>query len=105
MNENTTERVIMKDLDSHEAFALGQTLITAKAKEVLHPQEALASLYRHAHGASPVSTQTIASGKIVRIATDAVKGITTVSLAYEIDLADAGVIENWVCGYGCRTCG
>jgi hypothetical protein len=104
MNEITTERMIMKDLDSH-AFVLGQTLITAKAREVLHPQEALASLYLHARGASAVSTQTSSSGKTVKIATDAGKGTTTLSLFGEIDLSEAGALENWVCGYGCRTCG
>jgi len=95
----------MKDLNSNDAFALGQTLITAKAKEVLHPQEALASLYFHARGASAVSTQTSASGKTIKIATDAGQGTTTLSLLGETDLAEAGTLENWVCGYGCRTCG
>ena len=68
----------MKDLKSDEAFALGQTLITAKAKEVLHPQEAFASLYVHARGSSTVSTRASASGKTIRIVTDASQGITTV---------------------------
>lgn len=94
----------MKDIDS-QAFALGQTLITAKAREVLHPQEALASLYLHAHGTSLVSTQTSVSGKMIRIATDAGQGITRLSLLGEADIAEAGPLENWLCGYGCRTCG
>ena len=94
----------MKDLDS-QAFALGHTLITAKAREILHPQEALASLYLHARGATTVSIQTSASGKTIKIATDAGQGITTLSLFGETDVAEAGALENWVCGYGCRTCG
>jgi hypothetical protein len=104
MNEKTTERMIMNDLDSH-AFVLGQTLITAKAREVLHPQEALASLYLHARGTTRVSTQTSASGKTIKIATDAGKGTTTLSLFGEIDISEVGTLENWVCAYGCRTCG
>jgi hypothetical protein len=105
MNEYTTERVTMKNLDSNEAFALGQTLITAKAMEVLHPQEALSSLYLHSRGTSSVSTQNTACGKAIKIATDGGRGITTLSLLGETDLAETGALENWVCGYGCRTCG
>ena len=96
---------VMNTSNSRDPFPLGQTLITAKAKAVLHPQEVLSALYCHARGESLASRHPTRCGLAFHIVTDQANRMTTVSLSGETDFSDAGLIESWVCGYGCRTCG
>jgi hypothetical protein len=79
--------------------------ITAKARGVLHPQEVLAAIYRHTQSASLVSTVAAASGIEMRIVTEPTTTTTLVSLADETNASDAGLVEAWLCNYGCRSCG
>ncbi len=106
------------------SFALGQTLITVKARGLLHPQDVLAALYRHGHGnwedcpkeiiapetalqeKLPVlSAHFNSRGQAFRIITNAARSLTTVFLAEETDLSEAGDINAWICGLGCPHCG
>jgi hypothetical protein len=82
---------------------LGLTLITQRAKGVLHPQEVLAALYRHSFEVSAFSTLAAASGVQVQITT--AESATIVSIVGETDFSSAGGVDSWVCGHGCRTCG
>ena len=104
---------------------LGQTLITVKAKESLHPQEVLSALWQHAHEpggkcVNPedaenatglredrrlVSNHVGSGGQAFRIATECERNLTTVFLRGETDLSHAGLLEDWVCNLGCPNCG
>jgi hypothetical protein len=115
----------MSSSQSAPSISLGQTFITAKAKHALHPQEVLASLYRHASGdwgrcsmeesaqnqialakRMPISSiYTISSGATFRVSTDGDRSATIVSLCHETDLSEAGLVDAWVFRSGCPTCG
>ena len=104
------------------SFALGQTLITAKARGLLHPHEVLAALYRHGHrnwekeiiapnetaiGANlPVLSAHFSSrGEAFRIITNAERDLTIVFLVEEADFSEAGSVDAWICGLACPHCG
>ena len=90
---------------------LGQTLVTSRAKQTLHPQEVLSALWRHAHepwgdeDRRLVSNYVSSRGQAFQIATQREQNHTTVYLYEETDLSHAGLVEDWVCNLGCPNCG
>jgi hypothetical protein len=115
---------IMNNTTAEVPIPLGQTLITARARETLHPQEVLSALWQHAHeqwgdcfdaddARKPglredlrlVSNHVSSHGKAFQIATESERDLTTVLLRDETDLSHAGLVEDWVCNLGCPNCG
>jgi len=113
----------MNSTTTDSAIQLGQTLITSRAKQALHPQEVLSALWRHAHepwGAKSqdakvetrpigdcrlISNHVSSRGQAFQIATEREKNRTTVYLPDETELSQAGLVEDWVCNLGCPNCG
>ena len=113
----------MNSTTSEAPIRLGQTLITARARETLHPQEVLSALWQHAHqpwsenktgdaagqaclgqDCRLVSNHSNSCGQAFRIATEG-ENLTTVFLHDETDLTHVGLVEDWVCNLGCPNCG
>jgi hypothetical protein len=108
-----------------EPLELGRAFITSRATQALYPHEVLAALWNHARvrwdksfdptdagSASPakedrrlVSNHRGLRGASFRIATETLGPVTTVFLSDELDLSDAGLVEDWVCNLGCPNCG
>src|SRR5262245_34609055 len=100
----------MKDImNSKIPIPLGQTLITLKAKQALHPQQVLSALWQHAHEpggdcCNPgdaknaarleedrrlVSNHLGSHSQAFQIATELQRNLTIVFLCDETDLSDA----------------
>jgi hypothetical protein len=105
-------------------IALGQILITVRARETLNAQEVLAALWRHAHepwgkcfdpenGSREIpfledrrllSNHSSSRGEGFRIATEGERG-TIVFLSTETDLSNVGLVDAWVLNLACPSCG
>jgi hypothetical protein len=113
----------MKSTRAEVPIPLGQTLITVRARETLHPQEVLSALWRHAHepwgkcfdpnnetDANPLreerrllSNHFSSRGQAFRIATE--EAGTFVFLSEETDLSHTGLVDAWICNLACPNCG
>ena len=109
MNTSTNNRI-----------ALGETVITAAARESLHTQDVLSALWRHGNepwGASfdpelsgkedrrLVSNHVSSRGVGFKVATDTERGVTIVFLSDEKDHSSSTSIESWLCTPLCPGCG
>jgi hypothetical protein len=68
-------------------------LITAGAKEALHPQEVLSSLFRHERGLALVSPHPSESGRLIRVTKSLEEKESVVSLEGEEGFLPAGSFE------------
>jgi hypothetical protein len=116
---------IMNSTTAESPMALGQVVITAKAREALNSQEVLSALWRHAHEPwgkcfNPddekndtavkedrrlVSNHLSLQGQPFRIATKTEDRITTIFISGERDFSSVGLVDAWLSNLACPSCG